>query len=156
MSGWVRRFRGIVGIGAVWGGFSGIVGGVLAVGAALLGAFPFAEAGEIMLGAAGLGFALGTGFATMLTAIEGRRKLEELSTGRAAVLGACVGAVAPIAVMASIFVPMMGAGVLLEPRFVSAIASGALSYGAITAALAAGTISIAKRGGELALPSAES
>jgi hypothetical protein len=140
-----RRLRGIWGIGTVWGGVVLTVATVIGLCAALLGQVSLTEAIEIGIGAGGLGVLLGSGFATALTLLEGRRSLDELSTGRSAIWGGLVGAAAPITILLLAFAPTIGLDPLLNRQTVVAILSGSASYGAICAALAAGTVFLAKR-----------
>ena len=138
MKQWVRRLRGVLGTGALWGVAGTALGTVGGLMASLFGGVPLLGSVSVWgLGAGVLGFLLGSGFAGVLTAIEGRRTLDELSVGRAAVWGALAGGVFPIIwLLAS-----LGSGIGTTIPIADA-ASG--SYGALSAALAAGTVALAK------------
>ncbi len=151
MKRWLRRLRGIAGTGAIWGAAGIALGAVAAPflsaygGVSLLQAFL-----QIGLGSGLAGFVLGSGFATVLTTLEGRSTLDELTPRRAAVCGAMAGAAYPLVALPVYLlvggaIPPLPAGAWL-PLLISA--SG--TYGLLTAGLAAGTLSLARRGlGEL-------
>jgi len=145
MNRWVQRLRGALGIGALWGAAGSVVGAVGAVAANVMVGSPLL--GPIIdwsLGAGFAGFLLGTGFAGLLTLLEGRRTLDELSAARAAAWGAVAGALAPTAVI--ILGSAMGWNPALSVQQIIPVVLGAAgSYAALTAALAAGTVSLAKR-----------
>ena len=89
---WLRKLRGIVGIGAIWGVPAAAVGAIGGIVASVFGGGPLlgsVAAGSLTVG--GLFLLLGSGFATVLTLIEGNRTLEELSPRRAALWGALAG-----------------------------------------------------------------
>jgi hypothetical protein len=138
MKTWLRKLRGIVGIGAVWGFACSVLG--LIVGAAL------SVVGELLLSMAisalgfGIaGFVLGSGFAVVLTIMDGRKTFEDLTTGRAALWGALAG----VGSMITVILVGMGLGTY-SGALVDFWASISIS-GAMTAGLAAGTISLARR-----------
>ena len=99
------------------------------------------------------GLFLGAGFGSLLSVMERQRTLDELTAHRAAlwgfVVGAAVALVGTIAVASLIDVVRIAESILGLPIPIglqlTAIAAGAVSYGAITAGLAAATVSLAKR-----------
>jgi hypothetical protein len=145
MKGWLRRLRGVLGIGTLWGlpaVFVGAVGGGAASvfgGAPLLGAI---VTGTTVVG--GLFFALGTVFAAALTMLEGRRTLEELSPRRAASWGALAGAVLPVVGLVVSAGPEI-VPLLLDRQLLLTLLSGVGSYAALAAALAGGTVALARQ-----------
>jgi hypothetical protein len=139
--------RGVLGIGALWGGVGTVVGSAIGVFVAAAGSQPLLSAlVEFGLGVGGLGFALGSAFAGALTVLERRRTLDELTPGRAARWGALAGLTVSLGV-GLYFVTSLGqAGVDLGlGRVVLAFLSGTAAYTALTAALAAGTVAVARR-----------
>lgn len=145
MNRWLQRLRGALGIGALWGAAGSIVGAVGAVAANLTIGLPLlGPMIDWSLGAGFAGFLLGSGFAGLLTLSEGRRTLEELTPARAAGWGALAGAPAPTAVI--VLGSAMGWNPALSAQQLIPVVLGAAgSYAALTAALAAGTVSLAKR-----------
>jgi hypothetical protein len=90
------------------------------------------------------------GFGGLLSVMEGRRTLDDLTANRAALWGLVVGAA--VALVGTIAVASLkGVGIAASELGIpigiqlTAIAAGAVSYGAITAGLAAATVSLAKR-----------
>lgn len=81
----VKRLRGVLGIGSVWGLVRGVVG------AAIGGSSGFITGsliGALVIGGVGaglMGFVLGSGFATVLTLMDGKKTLEQLTPRRAGV-----------------------------------------------------------------------
>ena len=145
MKKWLRRLRGVLGIGALWGAAGGIVGSLAGLLGALYGGAPLLQVVlEFGLGAAGLGFVLGSAFAGVLAVVERHRRFEELTSRRAALWGGLVGLVLPILMLAVSFVPELGAAISLR-QLLLAMGAGSLSYGALTAGLAAATVALARR-----------
>jgi len=108
------------------------------------GGLPFLDTlVEFGLGAGRLGFGLGSTFAFVLTTLERRRTLDELTPGRAAGWGALAGAGAALVVGLSL-VPALFP-VLSTAQLALLLISGTASYGALTAGLAAGTVALARR-----------
>ena len=142
----VRRLKGALSIGALWGTAGSIVGALGGLVANLLvGAPILAAVLDWGLGAGAAAFLLGTGFAGLLTLLERRRTLDELTTARAAALGALVGAVIPPAGI--VLSALVGFDATLPLQQLIPVLMGAsASYATLTAALAAGTISLAKHG----------
>jgi hypothetical protein len=157
MKQWLRRLRGVLGIGTLWG----LVGTVVGVG---VGAFLSRASGqpllqalvEFGLGVGWLGFVLGSVFAGVLTMLEGQRTLDKLTPWRAARWGALAGVAVSLSVGVYFFASVGQAGLDLPlSRVVLALIAGTGAYGALTAALAAGTVAIARRAPEAIGPGAE-
>ncbi len=145
MKRWLRRLRGIVGIGTLWGVAGtafGTIGGLIAI--SFGGPFLLDSLVGFALGAGGLGFVLGAGFAGALTMIEGRRTLEELSPRRAAFWGGLAGALVSLVVGLVFLGPTLGTVLPLQP-FLFTLLAGSGFYGALSSALAYGTVALAKR-----------
>jgi hypothetical protein len=145
MMGWLRRIRGILGIGAVWGSVGVLVGALItAVVAVVIGGdlFSMTARGAVFFGA--MGGVCGSGFAGLLTLLEGRRTLDELSPARAALWGALAGAAIPAAWAVLMLRPVLEAGFPLT-RLLASTLGASLSFAAVTAGLAAGTIALARR-----------
>ena len=145
MKSWLRRLRGIFRFGTLWGVagavFSTILGLVVYVFGRIPPGFTLLEILiPFVLYGVGMGFVLGSGFAGVLTVIERRRTLQELSPARAAVWAAMVGAVLPIAY----FLVFFGPEVVLSLNPLAMLADSA-AWGGLGGALAAGTVSLAKR-----------
>jgi hypothetical protein len=134
----------VLGIGTLWGAAGVAVGSVVGTFLSLSGGLPFLDTlVEFGLGAGGLGFGLGSAFAVVLTTLESRRTLDELTPRRAAGWGALAGAAAALVVGLSL-VPALFP-VLSSARLALLLISGTASYSALTAALAAGTVALARR-----------
>ena len=144
---WLRKVRAILGLGTIWGGVGAVIGAELGgVVGLLTGTLPAALlVGTLVPGIAVL--VLGSGFAAVLSAMEGRRTLDELTPARAGLWGGAVGAAAPVAgflLWTALSVPTP------LPLFVAA----SVSYGLLTSVLAATTVVIAKRAPDRELASA--
>jgi len=136
MEDWIRKGRGILGTGVVWGTLGGVVGVVWALIGSMTDPAPLSEwLLSLGLGFSGFGFLAGTGFAATLSLLDGRRTLRELSTARAAAWGGLAGFALPLALVAS----LSGGALPLLPAIASAAA-----FGTITAVLGAGTVHIAR------------
>jgi len=144
MGGFLRRLKGVLGIGVIWSGVAAAATSIVAIGGALLGQLLWIDV--VGIGAAGMGFGLvlGCAFATVLTLLEGRRAFDELSTRRAAVWGGLVGAAAPVG-LALVVSPLVGWAPFLDPALLLSLVSGSVAYGGVCAALAAGTLALARR-----------
>jgi hypothetical protein len=97
MKSWLRRLRGVLGFGTLWGVagavFSPIFGLVLLVMGRSPSGYSLLEfLTPFVLKGARTGFVLGCGFAGVFTVIERRRTLEELSPARSAVWAAIIAA----------------------------------------------------------------
>ena len=143
----LRKLKAALGIGSIWGIAAGAVGatlGVLSPDSFLSSALFFG----VVTGVTGL--VLGVGFGGLLSVMEGRRTLDELTPNRAALWGFVVGAAVAlvgtvvVASLKGVGVAASGLGIPLGVQLI-AIAAGAASYGAVTAGLAAATVSLAKR-----------
>ena len=145
MQRWLRRLRGIAGTGAIWGAAGIALGTVAAPFVSVYGGLSLLEA-LLQVGLSGglAGFLLGSGFATVLTTLEGRRTFHELTSGRAAVCGAVAGAAYPLVVL-SVFFLVGGPMPALTENLVPLLVGASVSYGLLTAGLAAGTLSLAHR-----------
>lgn len=143
MKRWLRKLRGILSIGAIWGTVGGAIGAVGGVLVSVFGGFPlFSSLVEWCLGAGGLGFLFGSGFAVVLTVLEGRRTLDELTPGRAALWGALAGAAVPFGSL--LFYLGSGGTVPFRVALIAVSAASGI-YGAVSAGLAAGTVALARR-----------
>ena len=149
----LRKLKAALGIGSIWGITAGAVGTALG-GLSSLPTGSFLSSALVFgLGCGVAGLILGTGFGGLLSLMEGRRTLDELTAHRAAlwgfVVGAAVAVVGTIAVASLMDVVRIAESLLGLPLPIglqlTAIAAGAASYGAITAGLAAATVSLAKR-----------
>ncbi len=141
----LRRLKGALGIGSIWGIAAGALGTTLGG----LNPSSFLSSALFFGAATGVtGFVLGVGFGGLLSAMEGRRTFDELTPRRAAlwgfVAGAAVALVGTIALADVFWVGVSGMGLPIGVQL-TAIAAGAASYGAVTAGLAAATVSLAKR-----------
>jgi hypothetical protein len=147
----LKRLKAALGIGSIWG--AAFVG----VGAALGALIPTTSFLSTAVGlgvVAGLGgFLLGIGFAGLLSAMEGRRTLGELTSRRAALWGFLAGSA--LALGGSIVLgsamgvvgaaeSVLGLGIPVALQL-TAVLTGAVSYGAIAAGLASATVSLAQR-----------
>ena len=103
MKGFLRRLRGIIGTGITWAlGWAVLWGGTVLI-AAGFGAFEGLTAGMFLLGAlfvAGCGFIAGSAFGMILSVFERRKRLEELSLKRIALMGGLVGGLGGSALVA--------------------------------------------------------
>ena len=155
MKRWLRRLRGIAGTGVIWGAAAIALGTVAAPFVSAFGGFTLLQAFvQVGLGGGLAGFLLGSGFATVLTTLEGRRTFHELTSGRAAVCGAMTGAAYPQVVLWVYFL-VGGPLPVLTENFVPLLVGASVSYGLLSAGLAAGTLSLARRApAELGSPDA--
>jgi len=141
MKTWLRKLRGVVSIGAIWGFAFSVLG--FAIGAVVSVIWPEILPFTVVKYVANLvlfygvgGFVFGSGFAVVLTIMDGRKTFEELTLGRAALWGALAGVGSAFAVglvATGLGIPLTG--------FVASICS----CGAVAAGLGAGTVSLARR-----------
>ncbi len=130
----LRKLKAVLVIGSIWGIAAGAVG--------RLGGF------GVAMGVTGL--VLGAGFGGLLSVMEGRRTLDDLTPRRAAlwgfVAGAAVALVGTMAVadLTGLGIAASGLGLPIGAQL-TAVAAVAASYGAVAAGLAAATVSLAKR-----------
>ncbi len=131
MSTWRRRIRGALGMGLAWG-----IGWFTAGMILLLIVGPDAADVPFPLGFGLLGFLAGITVSTLLIAVEGRRRFDQMSLPRFATWGGAGGLL-----FSGIFVAAAGLGaealMLLGPVFALA-----------GAGCAAGTLALARRGQE--------
>ncbi len=144
----LRKLKATLGIGSIWGIAAGAVGTVLG---GLSGLPTLSSIMVFGVGAGVAGFILGAGFGGLLSVMEGRRTLDELTANRAALWGfvvgtalALVGIIAVASLTSVVEVAVSGLGLPIGVQL-TAIAAAAASYGAVTAGLAAATVSLAKR-----------
>jgi hypothetical protein len=153
MKTWLRKLRGVVSIGAIWGLGCSVLG--IAIGAFVSMIWPEIlpfTVGRYVVNVAlwyGVGgFVFGSGFAGVLAAMHGRKTFEELAPGRAALWGALTG-VGMVTVTGLINLGLwLGRGFPLAeliPAFVPSFVVMACMFGAVTAGLGAGTVSLARR-----------
>ena len=144
----LRKLKAAFGIGSIWGIAFGAVG--MALGGLISTTSFLSSALGLGVAAGVAGLVLGTSFAGLLSVMEGRRTLDELTAHRAAlwgfVVGAAVALVGTIAVasLKGVGVAASGLGIPIGVQLID-IAAGAVSYGAVTAGLSAATVSLAKR-----------
>ena len=107
MQQWLRRVRGVVGMGLLWAAGGAAVGGLVELLANVLpGGLPMASAVDMWPQTlAILAFRRGVVFAVVLGIARGRRRFGELSLSEFAVCGAVAGLVLGVLAMA------MGAGI---------------------------------------------
>jgi hypothetical protein len=153
MKTWLRRLRGMVSIGAIWGLSCSVLG--FGIGAFVSIIWPeilplavVKYVGTVALGYGVAGFVLGGGFAGVLATMHGRKTFEELTRGRGALWGALTG-VGVVAVTGMINVGLwLGRGFPLAeliPAFVPTLAVMTCMCAAVTAGLGALTVSLARR-----------
>ncbi len=90
MKKWLRRIRGAIGLGLTWAlGWAGLFGMVLLImaGSDLLEGWDLLYTVRALLGTGAAGFIAGSVFGVVLSILEGRRTLEELSLWRIAMWG---------------------------------------------------------------------
>ena len=151
MKGLLRRLKGILGIGGLWAAAGGVVGTMAGAALALGNGLPLLPVvWAVAFQSAGIGFVLGSSFATLFTILEGRRRFDELSTARAALWGFLAGAGVVGAWAAIALATLSGPGaVALASINLPLLVGGAMaSYGTMSAALASGTVALAKRAPE--------
>jgi len=144
MTRWLQKIRGILGLGTLWGLAGSVIGAIAGIIARLSGGLPPGDyLIDWILGAGGLGFVLGAGFAGVLTMMEGHRTLEELSPGRAARWGALAGASLPALWFLLFAGPLRS--VLSIPEMIPVLIGAVGAYGALSAGLASATVWVAQR-----------
>ena len=138
-----RKLKASLTIGSIWGIAAGLVGATVGAVNWLLAGGVLGTLFALSLGAGAAGFTLGTGFGLVLSIMEGRRTLNELTANRAALWGLVVGA-STIGVSGLVG---LGLGAVSVPTgvFLGALAAASTCYGALTGLLAAGTVWVAKR-----------
>jgi len=143
---WLRRLRGILGIGTLWGATGAVVGSVTSVLMNVVNGLPvLGTLLEFGLGAGGLGFALGSTLASYLALLERRRTVDDLTPWRAAGWGALAGGTVSLLV-GLFFLGGLPLGVQFSMAYrLLVLVSGVGAYSALTAGLAAGTVALARR-----------
>ena len=140
MKTWLRKLRGVVSIGAIWGIACSVLGFALGAIGSMIGGISMLSVVSLSLQHGVLGFVLGSGFAGVLTIFDGRKTFEELTPGRAALWGALIGGVA-----SPIVGGLITSGLGIAYISLDLIVAVACTYGVATAGLAAGTVSLARR-----------
>jgi len=139
MKTWLRKLGGVASIGATWGLACSVLG--IAIGAIVSMIWPdilpftvvkYVVSVALWYGVGG--FVLGSGFAVVLTTVDGRKTFEELTLGRTALWGALTGVGLAIVV-----------GLVVGDTPLAVFVASASTIGAVTAGLAAGTLSLARR-----------
>jgi len=146
----LRKLKAALGIGSIWG----IAGGAVGTAFGGLSSIPtgsfLSSALVFGVGTGVAGLILGAGFGGLLSVMEGRRALDDLTANRAGLWGFVVGAavalvgLTAVASLKGIGIVASGFGIPIGVQLI-AVAGAAASYGAITAGLAAATVSLAKR-----------
>jgi len=153
MNTWLRRLRGMVGIGAIWGLACSALG--LAIGTVVSIIWPetlpftvIKYVVTVALGYGVAGFVLGGGFAGVLATMHGRKTFEELTRGRAALWGALSG-VGVVTITGLINLGLWFSRgfplAKLIPLFVPTFVAMTCVFGAVTAGLGVLTVSLARR-----------
>lgn len=143
---WLRRIRGLLGVGITWGALWGAIGAAVGfvVGLVNPALWNFMNPVEFWgLGLAAYGFLSGVGFGGLLSLREGRRTLGDLSLGRVAIWGVLGSAAVPLLFGALGF---FEAGTTLWD-----VASAMLLTAGLGGTFAPGSVAIARRA-ELAAP----
>jgi hypothetical protein len=95
----VRRLRGLLGVGTLWGFAWAVIGAVLGVAIGVLSPDVWLWSNPIIEWALGMGvygFVSGVGFGGLLAFRESRKSLDELSPARAAVWGVLGAVLVPV------------------------------------------------------------
>src|SRR5690348_1002175 len=130
MSTWLRRLRGALGIGTLWGVTGVVVGKVAGLVVGVFTGLPLpATFVSFGIGAGILGFALGTSFAVVLSTLERGRTADQLTPARAAGWGALAGAGLALLVGVTA-VPMLVPGISAL-GLLALIGSATVVYGAL-------------------------
>ena len=144
---WVRRLRGALGIGTLWGLGGAVVGALGGAVGALLAGLPLGylvPVFSIYVGATT--FLLGAGFSLALAVNEVRGTLGDPSSRRFAGLGALAGAALPFAwTLFPVGELLTDLTALPLGQFLAILLGASATCAAIGSALAAGTLSIAQR-----------
>jgi hypothetical protein len=134
MKNWLRRIRGAIGMGLIWGAAWGAVGGIPRWVLGINADAPFG----IIFGV--LGFIAGVTFSGLLALVEGRRRFDQMSLPRFAGWGAMGGLL-----LSALFAK----GASLNWGDVLAIAP---TFALASAACAAGSLALARRAVRRVLP----
>ncbi len=153
MNTWLRRLRGVVSIGAIWGLACSVLGFAIGVCVSIIWPelLPFTVVryvAAVTLGYGAVGFVLGGGFAGVLATMHGRKTFEELTRGRAALWGALTGVGAVTVTGLVTLVLWLARGFPLAefiPPFVPVFVGMTGTFAAVTAGLGVLTVSLAGR-----------
>ena len=153
MKTWLRKLRGVISIGAIWGLTCSVLGFAITTLVSIIWPeiVPFGVVryvATVTLGYGVVGSVLGGGFAGVLATMHGRKTFEDLTRGRAALWGALTG-VAVVTVTGLITLGLwLSDGFPLDkfvPLFAPAYVVMTGMFGAVTAGLGALTVSLARR-----------
>lgn len=140
MNMWLKKLRGILGTGAVWGAAGLSVGAFLGAISSIIfgGGFSLNWALTSGLGFGLFGFLSGVSFAGILATLDGRKPLEDLSVARSSLWGMIAGAAF------GFFFVLIRDGTLF-PYFWERMLPPIAALGTLGACLGAGTILIARK-----------
>jgi hypothetical protein len=142
MKKWLRRIRGAIGMGLIWGAAWGVAGNIVMLGFLLkTGSRPDAPF-PILFGA--FGFVAGVVFSGVLGLVEGRRRFDQMSLPRFAVWGA-IGGLS----LAATFVVAVSLGG--NPAFLQNLLVVGPVFAVAAASSAAGSLALARKGQHRAL-----
>jgi hypothetical protein len=142
MKRWLRRIRGAIGMGLVWGVAWGLAGSLVTLGFLVrTGSRPDAPF-PILFGF--FGFVAGVIFSAVLGVVEGRRRFGQMSLPRFAAWGAIGGLV-----LATTFVLTISLGG--DPAFLQYLLVLGPVFAAAAAGSAAGSLALARRAQDRAL-----
>ncbi len=146
MDGWLRRIRGAIGMGLIWGAAWFGVGMIMLLGLLLVTGETGADV-PYPLGFGAFGFVAGVAFSGLLGAIEGRRRFDQMSMPRFAGWGATGGLLLSV-----VFVGMVG--LVEDPAFLGNLVVLGPVFAMAGGASAAGALALARRAADPALPEA--
>jgi hypothetical protein len=142
MKTWLRRIRGAIGMGLIWGAAWGVAGTIVMLGFLLkTGNRPDAPF-PIMFGA--FGFVAGVVFSGVLRLVEGRRRFGQMSLPRFAMLGAIGGVL-----LCATF--MLAVSLRGDPAFLQNLLVVGPIVAVVAAGSAAGSLALARRAQDRAL-----
>ena len=130
MGRWLKRLRGILGLGVVGGAVGALFGGLWWFGSSVLGigSIVFGTLGWTAARWGGFGAFAASGAGLLLTALGSRQTLEELSPWRVGAFGALMGFLAPPAFVflmtGSFWGPTVGLVAAISGVFGGALGSG--------------------------------
>ncbi|MFC1575100.1 hypothetical protein ACFL5A_00435 [Gemmatimonadota bacterium] len=140
MNRWLKKLRGMVGTGAIWGTAGLSAGAFLGAISSIIfdGGFSLTWVLEAGIGFGLFGFLSGVSFAGILATLDGRKSLEDLSAARSALWGMIGGA-------AFAFLLVLIRDGTLFPFFWERMLPPIAALGTLGACLGAGTILIARK-----------
>ena len=149
MKTWYRKLRGAVGIGAIWAlAFSALgfaLGAIVGmIRPEILPSTVFESLVYVVVNNSIVGFVFGSAFAVVLTTMDGRKTFEKVTPGRGALWGALTG-VGGMTVTALITLGLGSGGGLPLAELIPTFVIPTCIFGAVTAGLGAGTVSLARR-----------